>query len=158
MNPFEGGNVMSLESVAISRRLIEEVWNNRKQDVVNELVAPSHRNIDPNTPDLGNGPEGYKRLVALYTTAFPDLQIKLNDTFSEGDKVAMSWTATGTHKGDLRGIAPTNKKFSIEGITISRHANGKIVESRVNWDALGMMQQLGVAPAIGQAKGAGGPR
>jgi predicted ester cyclase len=76
----------------------------------------------------------------------------------EGDKVVMAWTATGTHKGDLRGIAPTNKKISIEGITISRHANGKLVESRVNWDALGMMQQLGVAPAIGQAKGAAGSR
>jgi hypothetical protein len=46
--------------------------------------------------------------------------------------------------------------MSVEGITISRHANGKIQESRVSWDALGMMQQLGVVPALGQAKGAGG--
>lgn len=149
---------MSSESVGIARRLIEEVWNNRKQDLVNELVAPSHKHIDSNTPDLGNGPEGYKRLVTLYTTAFPDLQIKLHDTLSEGDKVVMAWTVTGTHKGDLRGIAPTNKKISVEGITIGRYANGKLVESRVNWDALGMMQQLGVVPAIGQAKGAGGSR
>jgi predicted ester cyclase len=106
---------------------------------------------------LGPGPEGYKRLVALYTTAFPDGRLNLHDTVSEGDKVVMSWNFTGTHKGDLRGIAPTNKKISVDGITISRHANGKLVESRVNWDALGMMQQLGVVAAVGQAKGAAGP-
>lgn len=149
---------MPSEGVEIARRLIEEVWNNRKVDLVNELVAPSHRNIDANSPDLGNGPEGYKRLVALYTTAFPDLKLKLNDTVSEGDKIVMAWTVTGTHKGELRGIAPTNKKISVEGITISRHANGKIAESRVNWDALGMMQQLGAVPANVQAKGAGSSR
>ena len=149
---------MPLEGVEISRRLVEEVWNNRKLDVVNELVAPAHKNIDTNSPDLGNGPEGYKRLVALYTTAFPDLRVKLNDTISEGDKIVMAWTVTGTHQGDLRGIAPTNKKVSVEGITISRHANGKIVESRASWDMLGMMQQLGVVPVIVQAKGAGGSR
>jgi predicted ester cyclase len=57
---------------------------------------------------------------------------------------------------DLRGIAPTNKNISVDGITISRHSDGKIVESRVNWDALGMMQQLGVIPATVQATGAGG--
>ena len=149
---------MPSEGVEIARRLIEEVWNNRKVDLVNELVAPSHKNIDANSPDLGNGPEGYKRLVALYTTAFPDLKLKLNDTICEGDKIVMAWTVTGTHKGELRGIAPTNKKISVEGITISRHANGKIAESRVNWDALGMMQQLGVVTANVQAKGAGSSR
>ncbi len=125
---------------------------------MNELIASTHTNHDPNTPDLGTGPEGYKRLVALYTAAFPDLHITLNDTISEDNKVVMSWTATGTHKGELRGIAPTDKRFSVEGVTISRFAEGKILESRVSWDALGMMQQLGVVPAIGQAKGAAAAR
>jgi steroid delta-isomerase-like uncharacterized protein len=145
-----------MESIAISRRLIEEVWNNRRLDVVNELIAPNHTNHDPNSPDFGKGPEAYKRLVNLYTTAFPDLHITIEDTVSEDDKLVISWNVSGTHKGDLRGTSPTNKKMSVEGITISRHANGKIQESRVSWDALGMMQQLGVVPALGQAKGAGG--
>ena len=147
---------MSMESIALSRRLIEEVWNNRRLDVVNELIAANHTNHDPNSPDFGKGPEAYKRLVNLYTTAFPDLHITIEDTVSEDDKLVISWNVSGTHKGDLRGTSPTNKKMSVEGITISRHANGKILESRVSWDALGMMQQLGVVPALGQAKGAGG--
>jgi steroid delta-isomerase-like uncharacterized protein len=145
-----------MESIALSRRLIEEVWNNRRLDVVNELIAPNHTNHDPNSPDFGKGPEAYKRLVNLYTTAFPDLHITIEDTVSEDDKLVISWNVSGTHKGDLRGTSPTNKKMSVEGITISRHANGKIQESRVSWDALGMMQQLGVVPALGQAKGVGG--
>jgi steroid delta-isomerase-like uncharacterized protein len=145
---------MSMESVAISRRLIEEVWNNRRLEVINELIASTHTNHDPNTPDLGNGPEGYKRLVSLYTTAFPDLRLTIEDTVSEDDKLVISWNVSGTHKGDLKGIPPTNKKMSVEGITISRHANGKILDSRVSWDALGMMQQLGIVPAVVQAKGA----
>jgi steroid delta-isomerase-like uncharacterized protein len=147
---------MSMESIALSRRLIEEVWNNRRLDVVNDLIAANHTNHDPNSPDFGKGPEAYKRLVNLYTTAFPDLHITIEDTVSEDDKLVISWNVSGTHKGDLRGTPPTNKKMSVEGITISRHANGKIQESRVSWDALGMMQQLGVVPALGQAKGAGG--
>jgi steroid delta-isomerase-like uncharacterized protein len=145
-----------MESIALSRRLIEEVWNNRRLDVVNELIAANHTNHDPNSPDFGKGPEAYKRLVNLYTTAFPDLHITIEDTVSEDDKLVISWNVSGTHKGDLRGTSPTNKKMSVEGITISRHANGKIQESRASWDALGMMQQLGVVPALGQAKGAGG--
>jgi len=149
---------MSVDGANIARRLIEEVWNGRDQSVVDELIAPNHRSIDPNTPDLGIGPEGYKRLVALYTSAFPDGRLTLHDIISEGDKVVMSWNFTGTHEGDLRGIAPTNKRVSVDGITISRHANGKIAESQVSWDALGMMQQLGVVPATAQAKGAGGSR
>jgi len=149
---------MLVDGANIARRLIEEVWNSRDQSVVDELIAPNRRNIDPNLADLGIGPEGYKRLVALYTSAFPDGRLTLHDTISEEDKVVMSWNFTGTHKGDLRGIAPTNKKVSIDGITISRHANGKIAESQVSWDALGMLQQLGVVPATAQAKGAVGSR
>jgi steroid delta-isomerase-like uncharacterized protein len=146
---------MSKESISISRRLIEEVWNNRRLDVVNDLIASNYVSHDPNTPDFGKGPEAYKRLVSLYTTAFPDLRITIEDTVSEEYKVVISWNASGTHKGDLQGTRPTNKKISVEGITISRHANGKLLESRVSWDALGMMQQLGIVPALGQAKGAG---
>ena len=65
----------------------------------------------------------------------------------------MPWQTSGTHKGDLRGIAPTNKAMTVEGVTIIRIANGKILDHHVSWDALGMMQQLGIVPAVGEAKG-----
>ena len=63
------------------------------------------------------------------------------------------WTARGTHQGELLGITPTGKKFSITGISFLRIANGKIAEQWVNWDTLGLLQQLGAVPQFGQPKG-----
>ena len=58
----------------------------------------------------------------------------------------------GTYKGDLSGIAATGKQFTISGIIVARLANGKIAEAFVNWDALGLMRQLGVVPELAKAK------
>jgi steroid delta-isomerase-like uncharacterized protein len=96
---------------------------------------------------MGNGPEGYKKFFKLYTGAFPDAHLETHDLIEAGEKVIHRWTATGTHKGELSGIAPTNKKFEITGITIYRFAGGKIAEQWINWNALGLMQQIGVVPA-----------
>jgi predicted ester cyclase len=71
------------------------------------------------------------------------------DLIAEGDKVAGRWTARGTHKGDLFGIPPTGKQGTVTGIDIYHFAGGKIEENWSNWDALGLMQQLGVIPAPG---------
>ncbi|HVD58831.1 MAG TPA: ester cyclase, partial [Thermoleophilaceae bacterium] len=66
-------------------------------------------------------------------------------------KVATRWTARGTHDGDLMDIAPTGKQAKVSGLTISRLANGKVIEDYTNWDAFGMMQQLGVVPELAHA-------
>ena len=58
------------------------------------------------------------------------------------------WTATGTHQGQFMSVAPTGKRFTITGITIDRIVNGQIVEEWQEWDALGLMQQLGVVSAL----------
>ena len=63
------------------------------------------------------------------------------------------YTATGTHKGELRGIAPTNKAIKVEGMVINRISRGRIAESWVNWDALGLIEQLGVVTTLERAKG-----
>jgi steroid delta-isomerase-like uncharacterized protein len=130
----------------IVRRLFEEFWNNKNFNVVDEILTPDSRNHDPNTPDLGTGPEGYKKLGKMYTTAFPDVRLTIDDLLESGDNVVVRWRANGTHKGDLRGIAPTGKKMDISGITIARISNGKIADHWVQWSALTMMQQLGAVP------------
>ena len=71
----------------------------------------------------------------------------LDGTFrllSDGDHVVARWTSTGTHLGDLQGIAPTGRRITSTGITIARFVNGKIAEEWANWDTLGLMRQLGV--------------
>ncbi len=145
---------MSMESKAIVRRLYEEVWNKRRIELVDELLSPSHAMHDNQLPDSGIGPEAYKRNVARFVTGFPDLRFTIEDMLCENDKVAVGWTISGTHKGEFRGISPTGKKVSIEGITINHIADGKIMDSYISVDYLGLMQQLAVAPAFGPSKGA----
>ena len=64
------------------------------------------------------------------------------------------WACQGTHKGDLGGIAPTGKQFTISGVTVARFADGTMTEDWVNWDALGLMQQLGIVPELAKTKAA----
>ncbi len=141
---------MSPDNKAVVRRLYEEVWNKRKLDVIKEIISPSHALHAPNISGSSIGPEAYKRNVLVFLAGYPDLHWTIEDTIAEKDKVVACWTISGTHKGDFMGIAATNKKVSVDGITIHHLAGGKIMDSHSNWDALGMMQQLGAVPAVGK--------
>ncbi len=143
---------MSAENKAIVRRLYEEIWNKRKLELVSEIISPSHALQAPNVAGSAVGPEAYKRQTTLFLAAYPDLHWAIEDMIAEEDKVVACWTISGTHKGDFMGIPATNKRVSVDGMTIHHITNGKIMDSYSNWDALGMMQQLGVVPAPGQAK------
>ncbi len=136
----------------VVRRLFEEVWNKGNLSVAEELFAPTYAHHDPSTPDVGRGPESERKRATLYRTAFPDLRLMIEDIIAEGDAVMARWSCRGTHKGDLSGIAPTGKQFTISGVSIASFANGKMVEGWVNWDALGLMQQLGVVPQLAKSK------
>jgi len=145
---------MPADNKAIVRRLYEEVWNRRKLEVVSEIISPSHALHAPNISGSSSsiGPEAYKRQISLLLAGYPDLHWTIEDTIAEKDKVVVCWTISGTHKGDYMGVPATNKKISVEGITIHHITNGKIMDSYVSWDIWGMMQQLGVVPAFGQTK------
>jgi steroid delta-isomerase-like uncharacterized protein len=139
---------MSEHNKAIVRRLFTELWNNGNLSVADEVFAPNYAHYDPSTPDFGRGPDSEKKRAALYRTAFPDLHLTIEDVIAEGETVMTRWSCRGTHNGDLNGIAPTGKHITITGLTVARVSNGKIVEGYVNWDALGLMQQLGVVPQL----------
>jgi len=135
------------ENKAIFRRIVEEGFNKGNLAIVDELVAADHVNHSDNV----HGPEEYKQFITVYRTAFPDLHMTVEDQIAEGDKVVNRWTSRGTHKGDLMGIPPTGKQTTVTGMYVARIIGGKIVEEWGNFDALGMMQQLGVVPPPGQA-------
>jgi len=143
---------MSEQNKTNVRRLFEEVWNKGQMPVADELLAPSYTHHDSSTPDVGRGPESEKKRVTLYRNAFPDIRFTIEDMLAEGETVVARWSCRGTHKGQLNGIAPTGKQFNITGVSIARFTNGKMFEGYVNWDALGLMQQLGVVPELGKAK------
>ena len=133
----------------LTRKFIDEVWNQGKLDVVEQLVAPDCITHDPAAPGREiRGLDGIKDLVSMYRTAFPDTDFEINDLILEGNKVAARITASGTHKGALMGIAPTGKRVSISGTVITHFRDGKQIESWASYDQLGMLQQLGVAPSM----------
>ncbi len=143
---------MSINNKVIVRRLYEEVWNKRRLELVDEIISPSHALHDPNVSGSAVGPEAYKRQVTRFITAFPDLRLTIEDIVGENEKLAVAWTISGTHRGEFMGITATNKKVSVDGITINHIVNAKIMDSYISWDAWGAMQQLGVVPALEQTK------
>lgn len=143
---------MSELNKKVVRRLFEEVWNKGNLPVADELFTPNYAHHDASTPDVGRGPESEKKRATLYRTAFPDIRLNIEDIIAEGETVMVRWSCRGTHKGDLSGIAPTGKQVNISGVSIARFANGKMAEGWVNWDALGLMQQLGVVSETAKAK------
>jgi steroid delta-isomerase-like uncharacterized protein len=143
---------MSADNKAVIRRLYGEVWNERHLEVLEEIISPSHALHDPNIPDAMVGPEAYARQVARFVMAFPDLQFTVEQMVCENDLVAVSWVITGTHKGEFWGVAPTNRKITMEGITINHITDGKIMDSDVSMDSLGLMRQFGAFPGVEQAK------
>jgi steroid delta-isomerase-like uncharacterized protein len=143
---------MSDANKNVVRRLFDEVWNKGYQQVADELFAQNYTHHDSSTPDVGRGPESEKKRATLYRNAFPDIRFTVEDVIAEGESVTARWSCHGTHKGELNGIAPTGKQFTISGISVARFTNGKMIEGWVNWDALGMMQQLGVVPELAKSK------
>jgi steroid delta-isomerase-like uncharacterized protein len=148
---------MPTDNKSLVRRLYEEVWNMRNLEVARELISPSHGVQVMDAADSGIGPEAYARIVTEFVRGFPDLKFTVLDIIAENDKVVALWNISGTHQGEFRGIAATGKKMSVDGITISQLANGKIMDSYVSWDMWGMILQLGAVPPLGQPQNASAP-
>jgi steroid delta-isomerase-like uncharacterized protein len=143
---------MSAESnKALSRRLLDEAFNAGNMGVVDEVLAPDVVNHDPALPAPSVGLDAAKANIQGYRTGFPDLRITIEEQIADGDRVATRWSAKGTHEGELMGMPATGKQATVTGITIDRIVDGKIAESWTNWDTLGMLQQLGVVPAMATA-------
>ena len=128
----------------IARRLLVEVFNDGRYELIDELVSAGFVGYDTALPEPIVGAEGLKESAMGYRSAFPDLRMTVDEQIAEGDRVVTRWTAHGTQESEIFGIAPTGKQATVTGITISRLSSGKVVESRTNWDTFGMLQQLGV--------------
>ena len=142
---------MSLEeNKAIVRKFVEVVFGKRNWDLLDDLLAPDY--VDPDYPQL-QGLEGLKQMMNMYLKAFPDWHETIEDIIAEGDKVWVLLAATGTHKGEFMGLAPTGKKITIRTIDIYRIANGKIAWGRrVPTPDLAFFKQLGVVEYTEQGK------
>jgi steroid delta-isomerase-like uncharacterized protein len=136
---------MSAEIKTVTQRFFGEMFSEGNLGLIEQVASPDYRLHTPPNP-IVLGQEGLKQFVTLYRTAFPDLRFTLEEQVVEGDRVVTRWTARGTHSGPLQGIPPTGKVVEVTGMTLSRVVEGKMTEAWVNWDMLGLLQQLGVAP------------
>ncbi len=124
-----------------TRQIIDQGWNKGIMDALDDLISPdfvSHTASNPNETR-----DGFKQRVQMVRTAFPDWEMTADEMLGEGDRVVTRWRARGTHRGSFRGIPATGKKIEVTGIAIDRVLDGKRVEGWVEWDMLGLLQQLG---------------
>ncbi len=137
---------MSTQNKLILRRFFEELFNQGNLAAADEIVGVDYLNHNAVAGEAP-GREGLKQFVTYARSALRDLNIMLDEQIAEGDKVVTRWTATGIHQGEFAGIPATGKPVVITAINIHRVVDGQIQEGWLNWDALGLLQQLGVAPA-----------
>ena len=133
------------DNKALVRRFYREGVHNPA--LFDELPSPTYVLHLPGSPPI-SGIEQAKQLMAVYTSAFPDLQLTTEDMVAEGDKVAIRNTWHGTHQGAFQGLPPTGKHVTFTGSDFFRFVGGRIAEQWADLDALGLMQQLGVIPAM----------
>jgi len=136
------------QNKSLIRRWIEEGWNQGNLAVVDEIYAPNVVQHDPNSPMPVNSRKALKAYAANYRAAFPDLTFSVDDLIAEGDKVLWRFTSQGTHQGALGPIPPTGKQGTVTGMVLFRLASGQVAEVWANIDVLGLLQQLGAAPAM----------
>ncbi len=144
-------NYTNLEAMSVenNKAAIRHFWeshlNMGNATLCEGDFAPTAVNHDPNSPPVPPGPAGMAQLISLYRTAFPDLAVTIEDMVGEGDEVAYRLTFRGTHRGDIMGIGPTGKQVEYTGIGMGKVIDGTIMEMWLNFDALGLLRQVGAA-------------
>ncbi|HTY46956.1 MAG TPA: ester cyclase [Methanomassiliicoccales archaeon] len=129
------------DNKAVVRRVYDEL-NKGNMAIADELIVDNYaqHSILP----VPQGRKGFKEFFASFGKSFPDAHFEVLDIFAEGEKVALRFKATMTHKGEFMGLAPTGRKVSFTGIDIFVVRRGKLVEHWDEVDQLGFLRQLGI--------------
>lgn len=136
------------QNKAVVRRYWDEIWNNKKKERIEELVAPNHTIHFPS--GMAHQIQSVQEWVETAFIAFPNVHFTTKELIAERDLVSCRWTYTATHQGEFIGYPPTGKDVKDSGMEFFRIENGKIAEIWVNQDSLGLLQQLGIIPTPAQ--------
>src|SRR5260221_10253574 len=138
---------MSEENKAVVRQFFTEVINGGNLDRADGLVTADY--VEPQHMPGAEGRQGIavaKAFLSMMRGVFPDYHFELEDLIAEGDKVVARLTVSGSHRGEMMGLAPTGKRIQTSGIEVFRVADGKLAEHWATFDALGMLLQIGMVP------------
>jgi steroid delta-isomerase-like uncharacterized protein len=133
------------ENKLFIKRFVEESINRKNLGALNEFVAEDFLEHVP-FPGQGPGRDGLRHVINTFLSAFPDIHWTLDEQIAEGEKVVSRFTWTGTHRAEFLGIPPTGKAVRAWGVVIDVIRNGKLTESRIIMDTVGLLQQLGAIP------------
>ena len=132
---------MSNPNAKLSRRWIEEVWNQRRFETIDELITPESVG-HTESGDL-RGADEFRRFQADVLSAFPDFHLSIESIVADGDDVVIRWQASGQHSGDWLGAKASYQQVAFPGITWHRFKDGKLIEGWNFWNHLGMIRKLG---------------
>ncbi len=135
------------QNKAISRRVPIEVFSQGRLEVIDEILAPDFTEHMTGPPGLPAGREGIRAIASALRKGFPDIAYRVDFQVAEGDFVAGYVTVNGTHKGEVFGMPATGKHAEWTESHLVKIVNGKITEHWGVIDQLGMLRQLGLAPA-----------
>jgi steroid delta-isomerase-like uncharacterized protein len=124
----------------LAHRWMEEVWNRRREEAVDDLMHPDA--VGHMEGGDVHGPAGFKSVRAAFLQAIPDLWIEVEDSLAEGDSVVLRWKVHGTHSGEGLGMPPSGRTVEARGMSWFRVRGGKFVEGWDSWDQSGLMKAL----------------
>jgi len=137
---------MSETNKELARRWIEELWNEQRLELVDELHAEDY--VRHHDSDGGAGREHYKAHISNVVKLLPDGHCEIEHMVAEGDTVVMRITVTGTHEGAYGDVEPTGRPIEFQAFELLRFVDGQIQESWHSYDRLSLLEQMGAAKGI----------
>jgi len=137
-------------NLLLCRDFTQKMLNERDLMRAPEFVSEDsiHHEFGDVPEDFRRGPRAMAQFLKLYLRAFSDLQVTVEDALADRDRVVTRWRMEGTQDGPLMGIAASGRWISVEGIRIDRIEDGKIAESWMQLDTMGLLEQIGALPKL----------
>ncbi|WP_336360032.1 ester cyclase [Haladaptatus sp. ZSTT2] len=146
---------MAISTAAQNKQIVErtlkECWNEGNFESLSQLAHDDIRVLDDDGNTVATGPDGFRKHIEAWRTAFPDFTVEAKELIAEDDVVVLRFMEEGTFngeltRGELAGIDPTGKHYRSSGVAFHRIKDGKLAEFWVIDDSLNYAQQLGVLP------------
>jgi steroid delta-isomerase-like uncharacterized protein len=131
---------MTEQDRKLGNRWFKEVWQEKRRESIEELMAPEAVLHDGGQDS--EGPEGFYPFFDRIHACFTEIRTEVHDSIAEGDKLCFRWSFRAKHTGEGLGVPPTGAHVHVTGMAIIRVQNGKMVEGWQNWDMMGLMQQI----------------
>ena len=139
---------MSTEQYKAIVRRFYEAFGNNDYAALEDVLAPDVKQYGHSATTPQNREEILQG-IRMWNEAFSDSFYTIEEQLAEGDRVATRGGFQSTHSlGEFMGLPATGKQITVKGITIEQIKDGKIVERRVSYDQMGIMQQLGLVPTM----------